>query len=71
MNFILCIWHAAVLVLLLTFNPEHTRKHKMVHIFVQHAEDAQSSALAALIKHCDAQTHRQFQFLVVDDGEAL
>jgi hypothetical protein len=43
----------------------------MVHIFIHHAEDAQGHALAALVKHCDTQTHRQFQFLVVDGEESV
>ena len=38
----------------------------MVHIFIHHAEDAQGHALAAMVRHCDAHTHRQFQFLSVD-----
>jgi hypothetical protein len=36
-----------------------------------HAEDAQSHAIAALVRHCDAQTHRQFQFLEVDGPASL
>lgn len=43
----------------------------MVHIFIHHAEDAQGHVLAALIKHCDSQTHRNFQFLVVDGEDSI
>ena len=43
----------------------------MVHIFIHHIEDAQGHALAALIKQCDALTHRQFKFLVVDGPDSI
>ena len=43
----------------------------MVHIFIHHIEDAQGHALAAVIKQCDALTHRQFKFLVVDGPDSI
>ena len=43
----------------------------MAHIFVHHAEDPQGHALAALVKHCDTQTHRRFQFLVIDGASSI
>jgi hypothetical protein len=46
-------------------------QHRMVHIFVHHAEDAQGHAIAAMVRHCDAQTHRQFRFLEVDGPASI
>ena len=46
-------------------------KKKMVHIFVHHAEGAQGHAIAALVRHCVTQTHRQFRFLEVDGPASM
>ena len=42
-----------------------------MHVFVHHAEDAQGHALAAIVRHCDAQTHGQFRFLVVEGHTSI